>query len=71
MAGVAELSEERMVGLATAAVWLGDTGPLIGAQAARERAIRMRLGKRRILVICLLMNVVYTSLFNTKFLPNY
>jgi hypothetical protein len=70
-ASVAGLDVERMAGLGTAAVRLGETGLLIGAQAARKTVIRARLGKRRILLICLLKNVVYTSLFNTKFLPNY
>jgi hypothetical protein len=71
MAGVAELSAERGVELGAIAVWLGETGVLVVAQAARKTAARARLGKRRILFICLLIKVVYTSLFNTKFLPNY
>jgi hypothetical protein len=46
------------VGLATAD-WLGATGEAAGAQAARNKATKIRPGKRRILVIWLLIYLIY------------
>jgi len=40
-----------------AAGWPGETGEAAGAQAARNRATKIRLGKRRIFVIKLLIYI--------------
>jgi hypothetical protein len=61
----------RTVGPGSTVVRMEEAGPFPGEQATREMVKRASPEKRRILFICLLMNVVYTSLFNTKFLPNY
>jgi hypothetical protein len=62
-AGLAELGIEARVGSGRAAVWLGETEPLIGPQAANPMTSSIRLGKKRILLINLLGNMVYISLF--------
>jgi hypothetical protein len=65
------LGTELAVGLGSIAAWLGVAVRLAGEHAARITAASTRPGKKRILDICLLLNGIDMSLFNTKFLQYY
>jgi hypothetical protein len=42
-----------------------------GAHAASKTAIQRRVGRKRVFVICLLVNLIFQSFCNIKFLPDY